>query len=60
MRAMQQALKETAITVAYLWQGNEAKPIVTSSNRNFKIPRDIELGNPDCPRKGRGSWKSKK
>ena len=59
MRAMQQALKEIAITVAYLQQGNEAKPIVTSSKRNSKIPGDIELGSPNCPKKGRGSWKGK-
>ena len=55
MRAMQQALKEIAIILAYLQQGNEAKPIVISSNRNSKIPGDIELGNPNCPKKGRGS-----
>ena len=40
-------------------QGNEAKPIVTTSNRNSKFPGDIELGNPNCPKKGKGSWKSK-
>ena len=38
MRAMQQALKEIALTLAYLQQGNEAKPIVAFSNRNSKIP----------------------
>ena len=38
IRAMQQALKEMAITVAYLQQGNGVKPIVTSSNRNSKVP----------------------
>ena len=59
MRALQQALKEIALTVAYLQQGNEAKPIVAFSNRNSKIPGDIELGNPNCPKKGRGSWKGK-
>ena len=59
MKAMQQALKEIAITIAHLQQGNEAKPIVTTSNRNSKIPGDIELGNPNCPKKGKGSWKSK-
>ena len=35
------------------------KPIVTSSNRNSKVPGDIKLGNPNCPKKGRGSWKGK-
>ena len=55
MRTIQHALKEIAITVAYLQQGNEAKPIVTSSNRNSKIPGDIELGNPNFPKKGRCS-----
>ena len=59
MRAMQQTLKEMAITVAYLQQGNGVKPIVTSSNRNSKVPGDIKLGNPNCPKKGRGSWKGK-
>ena len=53
MKAMQQALKEIAITIAYLQQGNEAKPVVTTSNRNSKIPGDIELGNPNCPKKVR-------
>ena len=52
MKAMQQALKEIAITIAYLQQDNEAKPIVTTSNRNSKIPGDIELGNPKLPQKG--------
>ena len=55
IRAMQQTLKEMAITVAYLQQGNEVRPIVTSSNRNSKVPGDIKLGNPNCPKKGRGS-----
>ena len=32
IRAMQQALKEMAITVAYLQQGNGVKPIATFSN----------------------------
>ena len=32
IRAMQQVLKEIALTVAYLQQGNEAKPIVAFSN----------------------------
>ena len=59
IRAMQQTLKEIAITVAYLQQGNGVKPIVTSSNRNSKVPGDIKLGNPNCPKKGRGSWKGK-
>ena len=59
MRAMQQVLKEIGITVAYLQQCNEAKPIDTSSNRNSKVPGDIELGNPNCPKKGKGSWKGK-
>ena len=59
MRAMQQTLKEMAITVAYLQQGNGVKPIVTPSNRNSKVPGDIKLGNPNCPKKGRGSWKGK-
>ena len=56
---MQQALTEIVITIAYLQQGKEAQPIVTTSNRNSKIPGDIELGNPNCPKKGKGSWKSK-
>ena len=51
IRAMQQALKEMAITVAYLQQGNGVKPIVTSSNRNSKVPGDIKLGNPNCPKR---------
>ena len=45
MRTMQHVLKEIAITVAYLQQVNEAKPIVASSNRNSKILGVIELGN---------------
>ena len=53
MKAMQQVLKEITITIAYLQQGNEAKPIVTTSNRNSKIPGDIELGNPNCSKKVR-------
>ena len=59
VRAMQQALKEMAITVAYLQQGNGVKPIVTFSYRNSKVPGDIKLGNLNCPKKGRGSWKGK-
>ena len=59
MRSMQQTLKEIAITIAHLQQGNEAKPIVTTSNRNSNIPGDTELGNSNCPKKGKGSWKSK-
>ena len=59
MGAMQQTLKEMAITVVYLQQGNGVKPFITSSNRNSKIPGDIKLGNPNCPKKGRGSRKGK-
>ena len=36
MRTMQQALKEIALTVAYLQQGNEVKPIVAFFNRSSK------------------------
>ena len=60
MKAMQQALKEIAITIVHLQQGNEAKPIATTSNRNSKAPGDTELRNPNCPKKGKGPWKSKK
>ena len=35
---MQQTLKEIVITIAHLQQGNEAKPMVATSNRNSKIP----------------------
>ena len=59
MKAMQQALKEIVITIAHLQQGNEAKPIATTSNRNSKTPGDTELGNSNCPKKGKGPWKSK-
>ena len=51
MRAMQQTLKEMAITVAYLQQGNGVKPIVASSNRNSKAPGEIKLGNPIAPKR---------
>ena len=47
MKAMQQTLKEIAITIAHLQQGNEAKPIVTISNRNSSHPGDIKFGNPN-------------
>ena len=47
MKAMQQTLKEIAITIVHLQQGNEAKPIITISNRNSKHPGDIKLGNPN-------------
>ena len=59
MKAMQQTLKEITITIAHLQQGSEAKPIVTTSNRNSKTPGDTKLGNPDCPKKGKGPWKGK-
>ena len=59
MKSMQQTLKEIAITIAHLQQGNEAKPIVTTSNRNSKTPGDTKLGNPSCLRKEKGPWKGK-
>ena len=55
MKVMQQTLKEIAITIAHLQQGYEAKPIVTTFNRNSKTPGDTKLGNPNCPKKGKGS-----
>ena len=59
MKAMQQTLKEIAFSIWFLQQGNEAKPIATTSNRNSKNPGDIKLGKPNCPKKGKGLWKSK-
>ena len=61
MKAMQQTLKEIAISIGHLQQWNEAKPIITTSNRNSKNPGDIKLGNPNCPKKERvlGKVKSK-
>ena len=59
MKVTQQTFKEIAITIAHLQQGNEAKPTVTTSNRNYKIPKDTKLGNSNCPQKGKGPWKGK-
>ena len=55
MKAMQQKLKEMAITIGHLQQGNKAKPIATISKRNSKNLGDIKLGNPNCSQNGKGS-----
>ena len=52
MKAMQQTLKEMAIRVAYLQQGNGVKPIVASSNTYSKAPGEIKWGDPELNQKG--------
>ena len=56
MKAMQQTLKDIAISIGYLQQGDEAKPSII---RNSKAQGDTKWGNPNCPKKRRSTSNGK-